>query len=139
MSKPTLGRPKEKRYETPYMIKKIDEYIQNTKKGVPILKECCLMNNWNYDYFMELQREDAELREASRRLLDWKEVKLEKGALAGVLNSTAAIFSLKQLGWRDRPEVEHEETMGKLDDMIAAIDKDATKAFSQSTKKDREE
>ena len=35
-----------------------------------------------------------------------KEANLEKGALTGKLNPSMAIFSLKQLGWRDKKEEE---------------------------------
>ena len=36
-----------------------------------------------------------------------KESALEKKSLHGEVNTTQAIFSLKQLGWRDRQEIEH--------------------------------
>jgi hypothetical protein len=36
-----------------------------------------------------------------------KEVVLEKGTLTGVYDKTMAIFSLKQLGWKDKQEIEH--------------------------------
>ena len=35
-----------------------------------------------------------------------KEANLEKGLLGNVLNPTGAVFSLKQLGWSDRQEID---------------------------------
>ena len=41
-----------------------------------------------------------------KRCIAKKEANLEKGALTGKLNPSMAIFSLKQLGWKDRKEVD---------------------------------
>lgn len=106
------GRPKKKladgteKYDVEAMCGKIEEYIEANKEGIPILKECCFENNWNYDYVMELQRENPVLSQSTKRLLCKKEVNLEKGSLFGTLNSSQAIFSLKQLGWTDKRETE---------------------------------
>lgn len=104
-SKPR-GRPKQDRYNIADMIKIIDEYTYKAK--LPILKECCLDNSWEYDYIMKLQRNNDELRQSIKRLLDKKEVMLEKMMLSGKANVTACIFTLKQPahGWSDKHEVQ---------------------------------
>lgn len=90
-----------KKYNIKSMILKIKEYTENSK--LPILKECCLLNDWDYDYVIQLQRENEILRLETKRLLMKKEVLLEKAMYTGE-NNTAFIFALKQLGWKDNPE-----------------------------------
>ena len=141
--KRAVGRPTFPRYEIPYMLERIDEYVNDYiinysyEKGVPILKECCLLNRWNYTYFMELRTKHPELDDAANILLDWKEVLLEKGALQGKLDKTFVIFTLKQMGWSDKVQVNQDTTFTKLDDRIAAINADAENyAISDPTKKE---
>lgn len=83
------------------MIQKVREYTQKT--DLPILKEVCLLNDWDYDYFIQLQRENELLRAETKKLLAKKEVQLEKALMTGA-NNTAFIFQLKQLGWKDHPD-----------------------------------
>jgi hypothetical protein len=93
------GRPKKPKYTIKRMVRIIDEYTDNAP--IPILKECCLNNNWNYDYVMELERKHKELSQSIKRLKTQKEVFLEKMLYSGD-NNAGYIFSLKQLGWRDK-------------------------------------
>lgn len=113
------GRPKNPKYEIPYMINQIQKYLQDcnvdgsqhTKTGqrkplrIPILKECCLKNGWNSQWVEELARGNEDLQAAVKELIGWKEVLLEQGMLYGTIKHGAAIFSLKQLGWRDNSVV----------------------------------
>lgn len=115
MAKP--GNEYKSKYNIDFMIKQVNEYIERNKRGLPILKEVCLENEWDYDYVMQLQREHKELSQATKRLLSLKEIKLEKGALLGKIDKTMAIFSLKQLGWKDRNE--HDINMGSGKDELA--------------------
>ena len=99
------GRKPTGKYDIPDMVEKIDAYLESTKEELPILKECCLQNDWNYDYVMQLQRQHEDLAHAIKKLLDWKEVRLERGGLSGKYDKTMVIFTLKQPthGWRDKP------------------------------------
>lgn len=99
------GRPASGKYDIPGMVATIGQYIDEHKDDLPILKECCLLNSWDYDYVMKLQRENEDLRQAIKKLLDWKEVRLERGGLAGDYDKTMVIFTLKQPahGWSDKP------------------------------------
>ena len=83
------------------MIIKIREYTD--KSSLPILKEVCLENEWDYDYVIQLQRENPKLRIETKRLLTKKEILLEKALYTGE-NNSGFIFSLKQLGWKDQPD-----------------------------------
>ena len=110
------------KYNIKHMCLKIDEYIKKNKINVPILKECCLDNDWNYDYVMELQRGNPLLSQSTRKLLNQKEVNLEKFALTGKVDKTMAIFSLKQMGWKDKQDSDsNEETLKKLAELLGNI------------------
>lgn len=117
-----MARPKSNKYKIKDMVKKINEYTDNTKlPDIPILKEICVENDWNYDYVMQLQRNDKELSQSIKRLLMKKEVLLEKGMTGGQLVASASIFSLKQLGWRDEAKIEILEQETEEDELSKAI------------------
>lgn len=125
------GRPPKDKYGIDYMVRKITEYTNEKKsKGFPILKECCLLNDWNYDYVMELQRKHPKLSQSIKTLLNWKEVKLEQGGLSGKFNTGMVIFTLKQPahGWSDNPKNDDtEETITNVSNVLVAIRKAAQK------------
>lgn len=117
-----MARPKTNKYKIKEMIRKINKYTDNTKlPDIPILKEICVENDWNYDYIMKLQRDNEELRQSIKRLLMKKEVLLEKGMTGGQLVASASIFSLKQLGWRDEAKIEILEQETEEDELSKAI------------------
>ena len=137
-----MARPKTPKYEIPYMIAQIEKYLmdcnvdgsQHTKTGqrkplrIPIMKECCLKNGWNPIYVDELARENEDLSIAVKELISWKEVLLEQGMLYGTIKHGAAIFSLKQLGWRDNSQI----TFNKGEDVE---DDELTKSLEEIAKK----
>ena len=91
------------KYETEYIVEQIDLYLKNTK--IPILKELCYEQDWDYDYFMVLRGRDEEVDRSIKKLINRKEAQLEKLGLLGEIDKTMAVFSLKQLGWKDKQEV----------------------------------
>lgn len=97
------GRPRE---YTPGVIEDIkeqmDEYIAQTP--VPIFAEFCDKYGYLRTYLYEIK----ELSDSIKKMMQKKEVALEKGALTGKLNTAMAIFSLKQMGWSDKQEVKHD-------------------------------
>lgn len=95
------GRKPSGKYNIKRLIKIFTEYTESAQ--LPILKEVCLDNDLDYDYIIQLQRENPELARVTRRLLMKKEVQLEKALMTGA-NNTAFIFQLKQLGWKDQPD-----------------------------------
>lgn len=105
-------------YDIDTMCEKIEDYLQEC--DIPVLKECCLINGWNYEYVQQLRNKEGneKLYRAIRRILDYKEVELEKGALTGKLEKTMAIFSLKQLGWRDKTEEKEESKENAVADIL---------------------
>lgn len=98
-----MARPPSPKYEIESMLSIIDEYTNNN--DIPILKEVCYKNYWNSDYLLELRKKSEELNWSIKRLLDKKEAQLEKLSLNKTIERTMAIFSLKQLGWKDRQEI----------------------------------
>jgi len=83
------------------LIELLQKYINETK--VPIVAEFAYLNNVLRASLYGV----PELQTLLKRLIEKKEAALEKLSLAGSVNTTQAIFSLKQLGWRDRQEIEH--------------------------------
>ena len=102
-----MGRPKKYTDEAIEQIQQnMEQYIQIT--DIPIIAEFAYKNNiprhvlYDYDEFSTLLK----------KLTDKKEAQLERLGLTGKVDKTMAIFSLKQLGWRDKNETEHTGTVG---------------------------
>lgn len=90
---------------------------------IPIVKEFALQVGYPYTYLYELAAKHPTFHAALRRIVDQKEIILEKGALTGALDRSMAIFSLKQIGWRDQPPAEKSDE--KLDALLRSIDEAA--------------
>ena len=97
-----MARPKKytKKLCQEEIIPKMEKYTD--ENAVPILAEFCYMNN----YRRAMMYEQPALSYALKRMTAKKEAQLEKGALSGNLNPSMAIFSLKQLGWKDKQEID---------------------------------
>lgn len=117
-----MARPSTGKYNN--LIKDIREYTDNNE--YPILKELCYLKDYNYDTVMKMQRDNEELMQSIKRLLCKKEAYLEKEGVKGNINSTMAVFSLKQLGWRDKQDdTEEERDIKNAQDIIVKIRKAA--------------
>lgn len=92
---------------TPEVIAKLIQLLITYKDTteIPILKEFCYKNHVLYETLNELSHKNIELSDTIKETLDKKEVQLERLALEGKIDKTMAIFSLKQLGWKDRLDV----------------------------------
>ena len=96
-----VGRPRTFTDEQVAEIRdKLVQYIATTE--IPIVAEFAYLNDINrqilYDY--------PEFSTLTKKLIAKKEAQLERKGLMNEVNSTMAIFSLKQLGWRDKQEIE---------------------------------
>ena len=105
-----MARPKI--YIIKDIVKIIDNYVKET--DLPILKEVCYQNGWRYESIMNLEPKEEDLDDAIKRLVNKKEAELERGGLTGKYNNTMAIFSLKQLGWKDKQEEEFKKDIENL-------------------------
>lgn len=87
-------------------------YIQNT--DIPIVSE--------FAYQIKVRRaylyENENFQDLMENLLAKKEAQLEKLSLFNVVNATMAIFSLKNMGWSDRQDI---EVSGKGGEAIKVI------------------
>ena len=93
------------------IIKAIEEYTETAE--VPIIAEFA----YNYGILREELYKHDELKYAIRNLITKKEFSLEKKAMDGETNHSFAIFSLKQLGWRDKQEIEHTVDTSVIDSL----------------------
>jgi len=82
------------------MKKQIEKYTKET--DIPILAECAT----RMDILRQTLYEHDELSDAIKKLIQKKEAQLEKLASFNVINPTMAIFSLKQIGWKDKHEID---------------------------------
>jgi len=79
--------------------KKLLAYIESTE--IPIIAEFAYIN----DIRRTSLYEHPYLRDTLKRAIDKKEAQLERKALNNEINTTMAIFSLKQLGWKDKHDI----------------------------------
>jgi predicted transcriptional regulator len=80
--------------------KKLIKYINETE--IPIIAEFAYQNNIPRSSLYDFEN----ISELLKKTISKKEAQLEKLALTGNINTTMAIFSLKQIGWRDKHEIE---------------------------------
>lgn len=91
------------------LVERFEDYIATTE--IPIIAEFAYQNDvprdilYDYDEFSTLRK----------KAIDKKEAQLERLGLSNQVDKTMAIFSLKQLGWRDKQDIEHS---GELDSNI---------------------
>jgi hypothetical protein len=96
------GRPVE--YTTERIQEIIDLLVEYTESAdIPILAEFCYLNRIRRSAMYEHE----ELSYALGQCLLKKEWKLEKEALAGTIPVQMAKFSLAQMGWSDKQEIDH--------------------------------
>ncbi len=101
-------------YNVEDICRALDSYTAQCikQKEVPILKEVFVKKGWDYVYVTQilngrlLDQKDDRLDISIRNLVNAKEYMLERLGLKGQINATLAVFSLKQLGWRDQQQVD---------------------------------
>lgn len=118
-----MARPTGRTNKYKDIAEKLEDYVE--KADIPVLAEFAYKNDLTREYLYTLSKEDARLFNAIKKCTTKKEAVLEIGALKGELDKTMAIFSLKQLGWSDHVEQEHDNT--KVDALIDAFNKIAEK------------
>lgn len=109
-----MPRKGEYKYDVDEICRALDSYTEQCvkQKEVPILKEVFVKKGWDYVYVTQvlngklLERKDDKLDISIKNLVNAKEYMLERLGLKGKINATMAVFSLKQLGWRDQQQVD---------------------------------
>lgn len=115
------GRPPKVNIED--LINDVDDYIE--KAEPPIVAEYAHLHGITRCYLYQLAENNPDLSNTIKRISEAKEIKLEKNALNGKYQHTMAIFSLKQLGWRDTQDVVDEKAIQKLDDILGELKHEA--------------
>lgn len=82
------------------------KYTEETE--IPILAEFCYENGILREQIYELAKKSDILSYAIKSIMNKKQTQLEKKALNGEINTTMAVFSLKQMGWSDKVEQKNE-------------------------------
>lgn len=118
-----MPRKGEYKYDVDEICRALDSYTAQCvkQKEVPILKEVFVKKGWDYMYvtqilngkLLEQKPSDDRLDRSIKNLINAKEYMLERLGLKGKINSTLAVFSLKQLGWRDQQQVDVGSTNNK--------------------------
>ena len=111
------GRPPKVHIED--LINDADAYIESANP--PILAEYAHLHGITRQYLYELANGNKDLSDTIKKISEAKEIKLEKYALNGIYQPTMAIFSLKQLGWKDSADVVDEKAIKKLDSILGAL------------------
>lgn len=82
------------------LVKKFEKYI--SEEDIPIVAEFAYKNGITKQLLYERPDFSTLIKICTAK----KETALERGALKGELNPTMAVFSLKQMGWTDKQQVE---------------------------------
>lgn len=83
------------------VLEAFDTYIDAT--DIPIVAEFATLQKLSREFLYS----NEEFADAISRCTFKKEAALERHALTGRVNTTMAIFSLKQLGWTDKVDNTH--------------------------------
>ena len=82
----------------------VDSYIKYIEEtDIPIVAEFAYLS----DIPRQILYDYPEFSTLSKKAIDKKEMQLEKMGYSSKGNPAFIIFSLKQLGWRDKQELEH--------------------------------
>lgn len=116
------GRPPKVKVKD--IIADVDAYL--AAADPPIVAEFAHRHNITREYLYQLAEKENEkgrpqLSYAIKRISEAKEIALEKGGLCGDYQANMAIFSLKQLGWRDKQDVNAGLTARELPKLYEAL------------------
>lgn len=112
-----MGRPCKVNIED--LINDADEYIATADP--PIVAEYAHLHGITRQYLYELAGKDKALSDTIKKISESKEVVLEKKGLSGEYTASVAIFSLKQLGWKDSNDTVDDTAIKKLDSILGEL------------------
>jgi len=101
------------------MVRKIEAYVAQNRDALPILKECCLINNWDYDDLCKMTKESPALQRSVKKLELQREVNLEKGGIFGTFNKAMISALLEQAG-REKADNSRDQALTLLDELLSA-------------------
>lgn len=103
------------KYDWERILVVLEDYVERTE--IPIIAEFAYLNRIPRSMLYE----SPVLADAIKRLIDKKEAQLERGGLDKTIDKTMAIFSLKQLGWRDVQEIGVNDSFTEIAKGFAAL------------------
>lgn len=121
------GRPIEHDYE--FLINDVEPWLEDCYKNkkLPHINRYAREHGISKQYLYELagnlaNKGDRRLSDSIKKIAAAKEEVLETRTLNGDYNATMAIFSLKQLGWRDKVEATIEDNT-KVNEIVDALNR----------------
>jgi len=109
-----MARPRNySKEEVKDILDRLEKYISET--DIPIIAEFAYLNDIPRTTFYDYE----EFSTLIKKLIDKKEAQLEKMGLHGDVEKTMAVFSLKQLGWRDKPKDDEDDNLHEAFKAIA--------------------
>lgn len=110
-----MARPRE--WDRAALLEALLNYVEETE--IPIVAQFAYTHGINRQRLYEWD----ELADAIKACTTKKEAQLEALALANKINCSMAIFSLKQLGWKDTHEQTHRgDAGGPIKIVISSMD-----------------
>jgi hypothetical protein len=121
-------------YDAEVIAKQLDSYIENSED--PMIEEFCLINKMSKDTIYRLDKECDALAYAIKKCSIKQEIRTVRKAESGEINTTFAIFKLKQkrFGWTDKQEIETsgETTVNNRVDLTAISTEDLKKMLGDA-------
>lgn len=123
-----MGRPRKVNVKD--LLADLDDYIATADP--PIVAEYAHLHGITRQRLYQLANEEKDkgrpaLFDAIKKLSEAKEIALERGGLSEHFHPSVAIFSLKQLGWRDRQDASDgaggaisDETRKEVEELVRA-------------------
>jgi hypothetical protein len=107
-----MARPKV--YDPEVLAVQLQEYTDSVSE--PMIQEFCVLRKINKDTIYRLEKECKALSDSIKYLHAKQELRTIRLAESGDINTTFAIFKLKQkcYGWSDKQEVD--QTISNKDD-----------------------
>lgn len=90
------------------IIKDVDQYLYETRANeeIPQLIRFARRHGLTKQGLYYRANQNPELLASIKAIIDEKELVLEEGGLTGKFQPSMTIFSLKQLGWKDKVDVD---------------------------------
>jgi hypothetical protein len=117
------------------VVEILKNYTEQNRDCLPILRECCVQNDWDYEDFCKMMDESPKVKRAANMLLSQKEVNLEKFAVLGSFNKPMSAFLLERMA-KGTSESEMTSSLRKLD---LLLDNDADLAHRLGDENNLEE
>jgi len=87
---------------------RLEKYIDDSE--IPIVSEFAYLSKIGRQQLYTFAEKNELFSDTIKRCIEKKETQLERLGLLNIINPSVAIFSLKQLGWKDKQEITTNDT-----------------------------